>query len=109
MPVIKSAIKKLRKDKNRTKRNDDFRKQLDNALRAAKKQKSAKAVTAAISSVDKAVKKGVMHQNRAARIKSSLSKLSKPAGKSPAKSPAKIQGVKTTKPQAKKSAKPAKK
>lgn len=78
MPVIKSAIKKLRRDKKAEQANDDFRKMLDRALRDAKKTKSAKAVNSAVSIVDKAVKKHLMHKNRAARLKSSLSKLAKP-------------------------------
>jgi len=79
MPVIKSAIKKLRKDRKREKVNDEFREGLDRAIRNAKKVKSSKAVSAAVSIIDRAVKNNLMHQNRAARIKSALSKLAKPA------------------------------
>ena len=78
MPVIKSAIKKLRRDKVREKRNDVFRSNLEKAIRLAKKTKSAKTVSQAVSLVDHAVKKNIMHKNRAARIKSTLSKLAKP-------------------------------
>lgn len=78
MPVIKSAIKKLRRDRKREKENDAFRHSLDRAIRLAKKSKSAKAVSDAVSIVDRAVKKNVIHKNRAARIKSSLSKLARP-------------------------------
>lgn len=81
MPVIKSAIKKLRKDINRTKRNDIFRDSLKRAIQKAKKEKSAKAVAAAVSFVDRAVKKNIIHANRAARIKSSLAKGAKTAGR----------------------------
>jgi len=81
MPVIKSAIKKLRKDRKRERVNDEFRTNLDRAVRAAKKQKTAKTVSSAVSIIDKAVKKNVMHKNKAARIKSALSKLAKPASK----------------------------
>jgi len=100
MPVIKSAIKKLRKDIKRTKANDVFRNELDRALRTAKKSPSAKSVSGAVSAVDRAVKKNLMHKNRAAHIKSSLSKLAKPGTK--AKSPVK------TAPKAVKSASKAK-
>ena len=79
MPVIKSAIKKLRKDKVRTARNDIFRKTLEQAVRSAKKQKTAKSVSAAVSQLDRAVKKNMIHKNRAARIKSALAKLSRPS------------------------------
>ena len=90
MPVIKSAIKKLRKDKVRTVRNDIFRKTLERAVGAAKKQKTAKAVSAASSLVDRAVKKNLLHKNRAARIKSGLAKLSKPASKLKAQKPQEV-------------------
>lgn len=81
MPVIKSAIKKLRRDRKVTRANDLFRASLNHALKTASKQKTAKAVSAAVSLVDRAVKKNLMHKNRAARIKSSLSKLARPASK----------------------------
>jgi len=81
VPVIKSAIKKLRKDKVRTVRNDIFRKSLERAIKVAKKQKTAKTLSLASSFVDRAVKNNLLHKNRAARIKRGLSKLSKPAAK----------------------------
>lgn len=78
MPVIKSAIKKLRKDITRTKRNDELRKKVSLAISAAKKEKTAKAVSAAVSTVDRAVKNKIIHANKAGRMKSALSKLAKP-------------------------------
>lgn len=78
MPVIKSAIKKYRRDKKKEKENNVFRKKLSDSIRAAKKQKTSKTVAQAFSIVDKAVKKNMLHKNKAARIKSSLSKLAKP-------------------------------
>ena len=74
MPVIKSAIKKLRQEKQ----NDQIRELLKSAIRAAKKAKTGKSVTTAISKVDKAAKLNIIHENKAARLKSSLSKLAKP-------------------------------
>lgn len=81
MPVIKSAIKKLRKDISREKRNDVFRAELDKLIKAAKKTKTSKSVSAAVSIIDRAVKKNIIHKNRAARFKSQLTKLAKPATK----------------------------
>ncbi len=81
MPVIKSAIKKLRRDKKAEKANDLFRNNLSQIIKLAKKQKTATAVSKAFSQVDRAVKKNLMHASRAAHIKSSLSKLAKPASK----------------------------
>lgn len=109
MPVIKSAIKKLRKDVKRTAANNDFRHKLDLAINKAKKSKSAASVREAVSMVDRAVKNNLMHKNRAARIKSSLSKLAKPAAKSTAKAAVKtakntekVKSAKTVKALAKK-------
>ena len=108
MPVIKSAIKKLRRDRKREKENDEFKKSLDRALRVAKKQKTAKAVSEAASTIDKAVKKNVIHKNRAARIKASLSKLAKPQT-AKSKSPEKATTNKDVKKPVAKKAKSAKK
>lgn len=77
VPVIKSAIKKLRKDIKREKNNDLFREKLSRALKSAKKLKSSKNVKEASSLVDRAVKKNLIHKNKAARIKSGLSKLAR--------------------------------
>lgn len=74
MPVIKSAIKKQRQDKKREKQNDNFRAALKDSLNKAQKTKTKKEVERATSLVDKAVKKHLMHKNKAARIKSRLSK-----------------------------------
>lgn len=81
MPVIKSAIKKLRKDKRHEKENNKFRNKLDKAIREAKKLKSAKSVNAAFSLIDRGTKKNILHKNRAARLKSSLAKLARLAAK----------------------------
>jgi len=78
MPVIKSAIKKLRQDRKKEKQNDQIRELLKSAIRAAKKARTGKSVTTAISKVDKAAKLNIIHENKAARLKSSLSKLAKP-------------------------------
>lgn len=95
MPVIKSAKKKLRKDRKLEKLNNAFRKELSNALKTAKKTKTSEKVRAAVKLVDKAVKKRIIHKNKAARLKSSLSKLTahqkrikkeaKPSAKKPQK------------------------
>lgn len=107
MPVIKSAIKKLRKDIKRTKKNDDLRRELDKKVSQAKKSKTASAVRDAVSVVDHAVKNNLMHKNRAARIKSSLSKLAKPAAK--AKKTTKVEKTTKVKSSAKTTPKKAKK
>jgi ribosomal protein S20 len=50
-------------------------KRLEVALRKAKKTKSRDNILSAVSLADKAAKKRTIHKNKAARIKSSLSKL----------------------------------
>ncbi len=93
MPVTKSARKKLRKDRKRESQNKKIRASLEKAIKEVKKSATEKRVQEVFSLIDKASKKNIIHKNRAARIKSSLSKLinrtpAKTAGKS-AKSPQK--------------------
>jgi small subunit ribosomal protein S20 len=107
MPVIKSAKKKLRQDKKRQKRNNFQRANFKDAVKEATKSKTAEKVRKAVSLVDKAVKKGLIHKNKAARIKSGLSKLAKPAAK--AKVTTKTVTEKAVKPAAKKKTAKAKK
>lgn len=85
MPVIKSAIKKLRKDRKREKENDARRRSLEWAIRQARKSpstpiKSGSKINAAYQALDQAVKRNIIHKNKAARIKASLAKLARPAG-----------------------------
>lgn len=75
MPVIKSAKKKLRQDKKRTTQNQKVRKLLSDLVKKAKKNPSQKSVKEAVVIADKAVKHHLIHKNKAARIKSALSKL----------------------------------
>jgi small subunit ribosomal protein S20 len=75
MPVTKTAKRALRSSKKKESTNRFILNKLDVAIRAAKKTKSTKNILAAVSLADKAVKKRVIHKNKAARIKSQLSKL----------------------------------
>lgn len=77
MPVIKSAKKKLRQDKKRTLVNKALRIAFKDAVKDAQKSKTSKKIVIAVRLVDKAAKKKLIHKNKAARIKSSLSKLNK--------------------------------
>ena len=81
MPVTKTAKRALRSSKRKSLVNATILQRLEIALRVARKQKSLAKITAAVKLTDKAAKKKVIHQNKAARIKSSLSKLT-PAPKS---------------------------
>lgn len=80
MPVIKSAIKKLRQDKRRTAVNNRVRKNVEIVLAKAKKEtKDFKVIASAYSEIDKAAKKGLLHKNKASRMKAMLAKKVKPS------------------------------
>lgn len=74
MPVTKSAIKKLRQDKKKTAVNKKILQQVDSAVKGIKKTKKV-TINEAYSKIDKAAKKGLIHLNKAARLKSQLSKI----------------------------------
>jgi small subunit ribosomal protein S20 len=82
MPVTKTAKRALRGSKNKESVNKIINARLDAAVRTARKNKAVAAVIKAISLADRAAKKKVIHKNKAARIKSQLSRLlkKKPAG-----------------------------
>jgi ribosomal protein S20 len=75
MPVTKTAKRALRSSKRKGVVNKTIVSRLEIAVRIAKKTKSAKDIVSAVSFADRASKKKVIHKNKAARIKSSLSKL----------------------------------
>ena len=75
MPIIKSAIKKVRKDKQRTKKNSKRSNALKVLLKKARNTKDVKILQAVFSSLDKAAKVKLIHPNKSARLKSRLSKL----------------------------------
>jgi small subunit ribosomal protein S20 len=75
MPITKTAKRALRSSKKKKRVNDKIRARLEIAVREAKKKKTPSAVKKAISELDKAAKKRVIHKNKAARIKSTLSKI----------------------------------
>ncbi len=80
MPNHKSAEKRVRQSERRRavnrSRRSDLRtqiKKLRSALTANDKNQSQEILTPTISAIDKAVNKGVLHKNTAARYKSRLS------------------------------------
>lgn len=81
MPVTKSAKKKLQQDKKREYQNSRIEETLRRLVKKAKKKPTEKGIIDAIKSADKAAKKNVIHKNKAARIKSKLSKLIKKEAK----------------------------
>jgi len=76
MPIIKSAIKKVRKDKVRTARNKKRELALKILIKKARLDGSKKNLQAVYSGLDKAVKVNLIHKNKASRLKSKLSKKS---------------------------------
>ncbi len=98
MPIIKSAKKRVRTARKAAVRNSKTRRNLKASLKLFAKEPSAKAHSAAQSELDKAVKKGVLHKNKAARLKRRAAAQAKAAGVKPGKTTAKT----TTKPAAKK-------
>ena len=80
MPNTKSAIKMVRVAERRRLRNRPIRSSVKTFVRKAEHaivdtgEEAAAAVVAAIRALDKAVNKGVIHRNNAARRKSRLMK-----------------------------------
>ena len=111
MPIIKSAKKRVKVANRARARNVKTKrtvrealKNFSKALQSGKSADIAKAQREAVSALDTAVKKEIIHKNKAARQKASLSAKAKAAGvklgKSIAKTPAKKPAAK--KPAAKK-------
>jgi small subunit ribosomal protein S20 len=92
MPIIKSAKKRVKVSTKaharnvRTKRNlRDAMKGFAKAVTSGKPAEIAKAERDAVSAIDMAAKKAVIHKNKAARQKVQLSARAKAAGVKPAK------------------------
>lgn len=76
MPIIKSAIKKLKQDKVRKSSNRKIEASYLSILSKVKKG-TMKDMKKVHSAIDKAAKKGVIHLNKASRLKSQVTKLLK--------------------------------
>lgn len=78
MPNIKSAWKRMRQDEKRRLRNRDHRSNLRKSIKNFKAMEDVETAKAEfpriVSTIDKSVKKGIIHHRTAARIKSRLSK-----------------------------------
>lgn len=79
MPNIKSAIKKNKQDEKRTKNNRAYEKQIEdimnNAQKSVKGANKTKMISEAYKKIDKAATKAVIHPNKAARLKSRVTRL----------------------------------
>jgi small subunit ribosomal protein S20 len=113
MPIIKSAKKRVKVAAKARSRNVRTKRTLRDALKAFSKAIASgkagdiqKAQSEAVSAIDTAVKKEIIHKNKAARQKASLSAQAKAAGAKPGKAAAKPAAKATpkAKPAAKKPA-----
>jgi small subunit ribosomal protein S20 len=79
MPIIKSAKKRVKVARKAAIRNSKTRRSLKSALKIFNKSTDAKTQRKAQSELDKAVKKGIIHKNKAGRQKRALAAKSKAA------------------------------
>ena len=86
MPVIKQAIKKLRQDKRKTAINLRRRLAYKKAVSDFRRQPTEKGLLLVFKTLDRAAKTNVIHKNKAARLKSRLSKMLETKAKPPKQS-----------------------
>ncbi|HEY5152357.1 MAG TPA: 30S ribosomal protein S20 [Candidatus Saccharimonadales bacterium] len=89
MPIIKSAKKRVRTAQKAAVRNSKTKRSLRSAFKLFAAGPSSKSHSSAQSALDKAVKKGVVHKNKAARLKKKAAAKAKAAGVKPGKATAK--------------------
>ncbi len=75
MPILKSAKKALRVSKKKNIVNRKVKSQVKTTIDQAIKEPSPANLAKASSKIDRAVKKNLIHKNKAARVKSRLAKL----------------------------------
>lgn len=75
MPIIKSAKKALRQSKRKKLVNDRVLRQARRVVKKARTSATPDLIKKAYSALDRAVKKNVIHKNKASRLKSRLAKL----------------------------------
>lgn len=78
MPKIKSAIKKMHQSEKKGAANREIKYKLKDLTLDFKKKPTDGAYSSLVSALDKAAKTNVIHKNKAARLKSRMSKLLKP-------------------------------
>lgn len=83
MPIIKSAKKRVRVNRKAAVRNAKTKRSLKAAIKLFAKSPSADSHAAAQSNVDKMLKKGLVHKNKAARMKKRLAAEAKAANVKP--------------------------
>ena len=109
MPIIKSAIKRMKQTAKRRERNVGIKRDIKSAVKAFMAKPTSEGLSAAHSELDTAVKKKLLKKNTVARRKSQLSKVAKDAGVklAPAKKAAAAKPAAAKKPATKPAAKAA--
>lgn len=106
MPILKNAKKALRVSKRKAERNRVVKSKMKTMMDKAKKAISTDTLSGAFSAIDRAARKHMLHPNKAARLKSQLSKrlaggtevkASAPKAKAKAKSKVKAKAKKASK------------
>jgi small subunit ribosomal protein S20 len=75
MPIIARAAKKLRHDHKRTKVTSAVRENMRDVVKSFRKSPTKKSLENVFRTLDKAAKRNIIHNNKAARLKSRLSRL----------------------------------
>ena len=77
MPILSNAKKALRSSERKAAMNRVVKSKLKTAMDKVKAQANGENLSEAFSAVDKAVKRHLLHANKAARLKSQVTKLVK--------------------------------
>ena len=80
MPIIKSAIKRMKQTVKRRERNVGIKRDIKGAVKAFLVKPTSEGLSKAHSELDTAVKKKLLKKNTVARRKSQLAKVAKDAG-----------------------------
>ncbi len=83
MPIIKSAKKRVRTARKATIRNSKTKRTMRSALKLFTKKITPDSLSSAQSTIDTAIKKGLISKNKAARMKKQLAARAKAAGAKP--------------------------
>lgn len=84
MPIIKSAIKRMKQTAKRRERNVGIKRDIKGAVKAFMAKPTAEGLSAAQGELDTAVKKGLLKKATVSRRKAGLVKIAKAAGVKPA-------------------------
>jgi len=77
MPITTSAKKKMRRDLTKRSKNATQKTALKQAIKKTRREPSKETFVEVQKLIDKAAKNNLIHKNKAARLKSQLSKLVK--------------------------------